>query len=288
MKSVSSVTDDTAPTSTAPASPGGGRLSPDERRSLDEDGYVVRPRAFSAAEVAEIGDACERLVTRVVANRREHRLTLGSYVFDPDFHQLVIIKWEGESDVVHGLEPFAHLDPELRRWAHDERFLAPMRDVVGHDEPMLFTEKLNLKRAGHGGANPLHQDHPYWRPDNPRADDIATAILFLDDAKVDNGCLHVVPGSHRDGEWAGRTDGDPFLANEIDQGAVGDVDLRPVEVEAGSIVMFGAFLVHASAPNRTDRDRRALLFSYQPPIEPCPTQIELLARLDPSRRDTTT
>ena len=38
----------------------------------------------------------------------------------------------------------------------------------------------------------------------------------------------------------------------------------PVELRAGSTVSFGAFLVHQSTPNTSDKERRALLFSYQP------------------------
>jgi ectoine hydroxylase len=37
---------------------------------------------------------------------------------------------------------------------------------------------------------------------------------------------------------------------------------------AGSVVFFGPLLVHRSAPNRSDRERRALLYSYQPPGAP--------------------
>ena len=40
--------------------------------------------------------------------------------------------------------------------------------------------------------------------------------------------------------------------------------LQPLEVKAGAVVFFGAFLVHRSLPNRSDVDRRALLYSYQP------------------------
>ena len=38
----------------------------------------------------------------------------------------------------------------------------------------------------------------------------------------------------------------------------------PVEVAGGSVVYFGSLLVHKSAPNHSDRERRTLLFSYQP------------------------
>jgi ectoine hydroxylase-related dioxygenase (phytanoyl-CoA dioxygenase family) len=40
--------------------------------------------------------------------------------------------------------------------------------------------------------------------------------------------------------------------------------LRPLEVTAGTVAFFGAFLVHRSLPNRSGVDRRALLYSYQP------------------------
>jgi len=44
--------------------------------------------------------------------------------------------------------------------------------------------------------------------------------------------------------------------------------LRPLEVPAGTVAFFGAFLLHRSLPNRTDGDRRALLYSYQPAGQP--------------------
>jgi ectoine hydroxylase-related dioxygenase (phytanoyl-CoA dioxygenase family) len=260
-------------------------LDESERDRVDRDGYVVRSGVFTRAECDAIARRCEELLIDLVENRRGEgsRFAAGSYVFDPDFERGVMMKWEGDSDVIHGVEPFAHLSAPLSAAAHDERFLAPMRHLVGHPEPMLFTEKLNLKRAGVGGPNPLHCDFPYWRDVTPRADEIATSILFLDDATEMNGCLEVVPGSHRGGEWAGR-EGDYFAANEIDtdQLDLDEIDIVTLEVEAGSTVSFGSRLVHRSAPNRSDVDRRALLFSYQPPIEPCPTQLEVFLRLAPT------
>jgi ectoine hydroxylase len=140
-----------------------------------------------------------------------------------------------------------------------------MKDILGCDAPALFPEKLNLKRPHHGGANPLHQDHPYWVDSADVAAEVATSMLFLDDSTQVNGCLYVVPGSHLDGEWKKRTDGDRFAGNEIDAAAYADVNAVPLEVPAGSVVMFGAFLAHKSAPNLSDRERRAILYSYQPP-----------------------
>jgi phytanoyl-CoA hydroxylase len=102
-------------------------------------------------------------------------------------------------------------------------------------------------------------------------------MLFLDAANLENGCLHVVPGSHLKGEWPKRATGDRFADNELDPDAFGELTQVPVEVEAGSLVLFGPLLVHQSAPNTSPTQRRALLYSYQPPGRR--TQVDNLRRL---------
>ena len=81
---------------------------------------------------------------------------------------------------------------------------------------------------------------------------------------LENGCLEVVPGSHRSGRLPTRTDMDVFGANEMDPVANADLERVSLPLPAGSVVLFGAFLAHATGPNRTDTHRRALLYSYQP------------------------
>ena len=136
--------------------------------------------------------------------------------------------------------------------------------LVGDEHPVLYTEKLNLKRPQVGGPNPLHQDFPYWIDTTPHADRIATAIVYLDDTTTANGCLEVVPGSHTVGRHATRTDSDTFGSLEMDPEANAHMERLAVEMPAGSVVMFGPFLAHATGPNTTDTQRRALLYSYQP------------------------
>ncbi len=88
--------------------------------------------------------------------------------------------------------------------------------------------------------------------------------MYLDDTTLDNGCLEVVPGSHTAGRHPTRTDSDPFGQLEMDPAANAHMVRVPLPLPAGSVVCFGAFLAHATGPNHTDRDRRALLYSYQP------------------------
>jgi ectoine hydroxylase-related dioxygenase (phytanoyl-CoA dioxygenase family) len=138
-----------------------------------------------------------------------------------------------------------------------------MKDVVGAEELDLFTEKLNAKRARTGGPIVLHQDHPYWTENSDGAGDIATAIVFLDDANRANGCLEVVPGSHTGGVRPQRKV-DGFGSLEMEPLGFDESGLVALEVPAGSMVFFGSLLVHRSLPNLSEHDRRVLLFSYQP------------------------
>jgi len=238
------------------------RLSEAELEAMERDGYVLRERVFSLDECAEITEACEELTAALVANRNGTRWHVGSYTFEPDELTGCTVKWEGETDAVHGLEPFAHLSPTLEKWAYDARFTEPAIAFVQDENPILFTEKLNLKRPFVGGPNPWHQDWPYWEFAEQRAR-VCTAMLFLDDATLENGTLEVLPGSHQKGPWPQRTDKDPFGNLELDPAYIEGTPV-PLEVPAGSVVWFGPLLVHKSEPNRSAKERRTLLYSYQP------------------------
>jgi ectoine hydroxylase-related dioxygenase (phytanoyl-CoA dioxygenase family) len=254
-----------------------------ERRQLDEDGYVVRERVFDAGEVKAIVAECEALVARLEASARHKKHVVGSYMFEIQREAATVVKWEPFApEVVQGLEPFAHLSEPLRACGLDARLVDPCKAIVGDDDLALFTEKLNVKRARDGGSIILHQDFPYWEGVTPIAARVATAMIFLDDATIENGCLEVAAGTHKVGKWPQRADADGFGSLEMDPGAFDHGRLKPLEVPAGTVAYFGAFLVHRSLPNRSGGDRRALLYSYQPAGHPHMLELNDLLRAKPA------
>lgn len=124
-------------------------------------------------------------------------------------------------------------------------------------QSMLF-----IKSAGKPGQA-WHQDEVYI-PTRDRS--LAGAWIALDDATVENGCLWVIPGSHRNGvmyfqEWHGDKRFDCAL--EARRFPYTNDDAVPVEVKAGSIVFFNGYLLHRSLPNyATAGYRRALVNHY--------------------------
>jgi hypothetical protein len=253
------------------------RLTQEEIRRLNEDGYVVREGVFTPAECRQMAEDVEQLERDCLAAKRNDKHVFGSYMFEIQRDLQLAVKWEPSNpDVVQGIEPFAHMSKALDTWARDPRLWNPSKDFVGQDDLSLFTEKTTMKRARTGGTIVLHQDYPYWRNQNKVAHKVMTALVYLDDATVENGCLEVSPGSHRDGMRMGRKMVDGFGSNELDEAKFDMHTLIPVEAKAGTVVFFGAFLVHRSLPNRSDKDRRALLYSYQPAGYPSGVEINRL------------
>jgi len=242
-----------------------------ERAAYRERGYVLRPAVFGDAELAELGDALERVHARVAeaacrpgvaverVDGRRYQELCGSRV-----------KWEWDetgptAGAVRSMEPFLHLDPALAELARDPRLVEPMRGLIGGDVD-LFTDKLNFKRPG-GSPFPWHQDTPYWAFGCRHLDRMASVQLYVDEATVENGCLWMIPGSHTQG----------VLPTQQDRGVLGrlytDLDQvggepEPLVAPAGSLIFFDGSVVHGSRSNRGERSRRAIILTYQPAGHP--------------------
>ncbi|MGY3684820.1 phytanoyl-CoA dioxygenase family protein [Streptomyces sp. TE33382] len=136
-----------------------------------------------------------------------------------------------------------------------------LTDVIGPDvkamQSMLF-----IKSEGKPGQA-WHQDE-YFIPTRDRS--LTAAWIALDDATVRNGCLWVLPGSHRLGIiYPARAQQDARFdcSDEAYAFPYRDEDAVPVEVPAGTVVLFNGYLLHRSLPNSAERGfRRALVNHY--------------------------
>jgi phytanoyl-CoA hydroxylase len=106
-----------------------------------------------------------------------------------------------------------------------------------------------------------HQDEIYI-PTRDRS--LIGAWIALDDATVENGCLWVIPGSHRTGYlYPQRTHNNPdefdFAPESYGFDESGQI---PVEVKTGTVVFFNGYLLHRSLKNRSRIYRRVLVNHY--------------------------
>jgi ectoine hydroxylase len=242
------------------------RLSPAERRAWQEDGFFVRPRAFAGAELEALRDAAEGAARAagqaMVRGERDYSIDGNRYVEAGG--ATIQLEHRPGSETIRVIEPFHPLDPRFEALIDDPRLVEPMRDLVGSEAVSLWTDKLNLKRPREGSAFRWHQDSPYWVFDCAHVDRLPNVMVALDDASEQNGCLRVVRGSHRSGILPG-LEGEGRLGPLFtDPRAFDASHAVPAEMPAGSLLFFSPHTVHGSAPNRSERPRRALVLTYQP------------------------
>ena len=106
-----------------------------------------------------------------------------------------------------------------------------------------------------------HQDEIYI-PTRDRS--LIGAWIAMDDATIENGCLWVIPGSHRQGYLYPQRqtqDLDEFDGAGESHGFDDSVEV-PVQVKAGAVVFFNGYLLHRSRKNRSNIYRRVLVNHY--------------------------
>jgi ectoine hydroxylase-related dioxygenase (phytanoyl-CoA dioxygenase family) len=137
--------------------------------------------------------------------------------------------------------------------------------LLGPDLVLLYS---HIMCKGPGGLRVAwHQDGPYWHRIEPKI--AVTAWIALDDATPENGCMRVIPGSHRGHRDLGqRLVDEPDLIQarpyEVPPEAVDERRAEHVAMKRGDLSLHDSYLVHGSEPNRTGGRRAALTARFVP------------------------
>ena len=157
------------------------------------------------------------------------------------------------------------ISPVIERYVAHERVAGVLAQVTGahlahwDGSVKCMQSMLFVKPPGFQGQA-WHQDEIYI-PTRDRS--LTGGWIALDDANIDNGCLWVIPGSHKGILYDQRAHDDP---EEFDQAAESygfqDTGEIPVEVKTGDAVFFHGYLLHRSRKNRSQAYRRVLVNHY--------------------------
>jgi ectoine hydroxylase len=242
-------------------------ITPAEIEQYRRDGYCLREAVIPAAELEVLRAAAERVVEKAEADARA---PLDDYDIDGNRYveagrSTVQYEHTPGSSTIRVIEPFHFLDPAFDLLIGDTRIIDPVCGLLGEEAAAVWTDKINLKRPREGSQFRWHQDSPYWGHACGHCDRLPNVMVTLDDASEENGCFRVVPGSHREGFLPGIQDETRLGPLFTSPDAFDERLQRPFEVPAGTLVFFDSHIVHGSQPNRSDRKRRAMVFTYQPP-----------------------
>jgi hypothetical protein len=206
-----------------------------EQALMARDGYLVVPGFFGPAETADILRWTSELETAPEAPGQH-------WVYHEDSLT------EPGRRVIQRIENFVPYHAGFDRLIRDNALSHWTAALMG-GPAVLFKDKINFKMPGGPGFK-AHQDQQAgWGRYAPI---FVTAMVTIDPATLENGCLEMVPGRHKEGllgeEW-----------NPLDEDGLA---LHAVPTAPGDVIFFDSFAPHASKPNFTASPRRILYLTY--------------------------
>jgi ectoine hydroxylase-related dioxygenase (phytanoyl-CoA dioxygenase family) len=249
-------------------------LARDEVEQFHRDGYLRFRTVVTEEQVERMRGALARVIQEELERVEDGDLP-------PEFRYGHDRKGEDRAKsgraarAIHQFVNIWKVAPEYRETIHNPTITAAVRDLMGTGRVRLWHDQVISKPPGDNEKFAFHHDFYFWPMDRPR---LITCWLALDDATVANGCMHVIPGSHRDPRFqpagcdlsedihlspAPRGAGEPGSLYQEVRGW--DVDrATPVELKAGECMFHHCLNYHMTPKNVTDRQRRAFIMIFMP------------------------
>ena len=148
------------------------------------------------------------------------------------------------------------------RFVSDKRLLEVAQTLVGPNIAFFAADYI-AKPPRDGQAVLWHQDANYW-PLEPM--EVITVWFAVSKSTCENGCVRVIPGSHRLGVLPHRSQQDTtnLLNSEVDAVFIDESAAVDVELNRGDISVHHPLVLHASDANTSDVWRRGGSIQYMP------------------------
>ncbi|MEM7251987.1 MAG: phytanoyl-CoA dioxygenase family protein [Pseudomonadota bacterium] len=229
-------------------------LNADQVRQFEQDGYLVVENAVSPKQLS----ALQRQTEQWVDESRAHREPFGVPTLDGRPRFDMGKEHCAATPALRRINNPSDISDAYMNVMREARTVDMVSDLIGPNVKFHHC-KVNLKLPGSQTEVGYHQDYAYTPHTN---DDIVTALLMLDDMTPENGCLKVVPGSHRG----------PIYSLFRDEQFVGVMDQQvvqamkasalPIYGEAGSVCLMHTRVVHGSDPNHSSAPRGLYICVY--------------------------
>lgn len=217
------------------------RLNEQQMQSFNDEGYILVSHLFAPEEI-------EKLRSAAKADKALDEHAYGRA--DGEGGSVRLALWNQPGDGIYGMFARCHR-------------IVDRVDQLLDDEAYHYHSKMIMKDAKVGGAWAWHQDYGYWYNNGVLAPDLISVFIAVDKATRENGCLQVVPGSHRLGRIDHVTTGDQTGADQERVDAI--LDSHPlvhVEMNPGDALFFHANLLHRSDQNHSNSPRWSMVCCY--------------------------
>jgi len=215
------------------------RLTEEQIRQFDEEGYLFLPDCFSPKEAAAL---------------RQEAVS----IYDTDRPEV----WREKSGAPRTAFAAHTYNEAFRLLGAHPRLIRPVEQLFG-EQLYMHQYKINAKSAFDGEVWQWHQDFGTWHRDDGMPEPKAMNIsVFLDEVTHINGPLMIVPRSHKHGVLAAGHDlsttsyplwtlDNDTVTKLVEAGGI----ITPIG-KPGAVLMFHGNIVHGSAGNITPFPRK--------------------------------
>ncbi|HET7836425.1 MAG TPA: phytanoyl-CoA dioxygenase family protein [Variovorax sp.] len=218
------------------------QLSAREIAQYQSEGWVIPQFRLPEARVATMREALDELIRNNPGVRPE---------------KLVSAHVEGDNgEGVRGSRRFLEL-------AMDPEIVELVSGVIG-DDVILWGCHVFCKPAAEGYETPWHQDGHYW-PIRPLAN--CTVWVALEASTVENGCLRVIPRSHRGQvlhEHLHEDRTDLTLNQRLAVGSFDEASAVDLELQPGQMSLHDVYMIHGAQANTSAKRRTGVALRYMP------------------------
>ena len=248
----------------------GGSLTAEQKAFYESDGYLVLENLLNDADMAPARDAMTQKVDRMAERMLAEGVIRDTLKHRPFKYRLAELFHTGMTEADFGKYGRSWRD-RFEGYYHlmaNPKIIDAVESLIG---PEIFSNPVYNVRPKVPkvamGAVPWHQDKSYWPGAN--ANPVITVWIPLIDSTLENGCLHLIPGTHKHRvmDWhVEHLTGTGYI--EINDEHLDEAKRkRPVlalPMTAGSAVLFNDRLLHMSTPNNSDHVRWSVDLRYQP------------------------
>ncbi|MDE2127148.1 MAG: phytanoyl-CoA dioxygenase family protein [Armatimonadetes bacterium] len=252
------------------------RLTAAQIEAFHTEGFLVATGLFDDAVLTPVADE----ITAEIDRRARLLLADGrlTSLYEEEGFETRLARISAETDAVaRGIWDGALHGPAIFNLLRHGPLLDVAEQLCGPELIASSVYRLRPKIPGHVQSPvPWHQDSGYFEPYCDKAL-VLTVWLPLVDANEENGCMWVLPRSHKRGVMRHRSrTGKPYL--EIPDEALPEIEPLCVPVRRGSALLLTNLTAHASFENRTNRVRWSMDLRYQSAA--LPTNAEVTRTID--------
>lgn len=229
-------------------------LTPGEQSRFEQDGFLILRGFATPDQVA---------VLRAVAE--EHlRREIPPVEYEADLHYPGAPssrRAEGGRTVRRLLQAQSR-HPVFTQWLNQPALLTRLHQLLGPRVvmPLAHHNCIMTKQPRFSSDTGWHQDIRYWAFERA---ELINVWLALGPEHEDNGCLRLVPGSHRIEYGKHQFDGATFFREDLPENQDVLADAINAELEAGDVLLFHCRTLHAATRNFSDQTKYSAVFTFR-------------------------